>query len=281
MNLTQLYNFAWRKLSQNYAQDESQAIVKRLLADKYSVSSVDLILRAEGQLADEKMFLCDIERAENGEPIQYVIGKEYFLDRNFDVNTSVLIPRPETEELVLLIKNIVTDRKVNILDIGTGSGVIAISLALECKQANVSALDISRDAIQTAKNNAKKNGANVKFLTDNILAPTNTYPLFDIIVSNPPYVGNCEKQSMRGNVLNFEPHLALFVQDDEPLIFYDKISTFASKHLSDNGLIFYEINEMFGDQVAKMLEENNFIEINIVKDFNDKDRFVWATKKKR
>lgn len=281
MNLTQLYDFAWRSLSGNYSDDEAKAIVKRLFTDKYSISSVGLILRAEEQLANEKMFLADLERAKNGEPIQYIIGKGHFLGRDFAVNASVLIPRPETEELVLLIKDIVEDRKAEILDIGTGSGAIAISLALECQNANVSAIDVSVDALGMAKNNATNNSANVTFLHDDILSPDLTYPLYDIVVSNPPYVRNCEKQMMRGNVLDFEPHLALFVEDADPLIFYDKIATFAYQHLNEKGLIFFEINEMFGSQVGELLDANNFNDINIVKDFNDKDRFVWATKKRR
>lgn len=281
MNLTQLYDFAWRSLSGNYSDDEAKAIVKRLFTDKYSISSVGLILRAEEQLANEKMFLADLERAKNGEPIQYIIGKGHFLGRDFAVNASVLIPRPETEELVLLIKDIVEDRKAEILDIGTGSGAIAISLALECHNANVSAIDVSVDALGMAKNNATNNSANVTFLHDDILSPDLTYPLYDIVVSNPPYVRNCEKQMMRGNVLDFEPHLALFVEDADPLIFYDKIATFAYQHLNEKGLIFFEINEMFGSQVGELLDANNFNDINIVKDFNDKDRFVWATKKRR
>lgn len=230
-----------------------------------------------------------IKRLNTNEPIQYILGETEFYGRRFLVNDSVLIPRPETEELVKYIvdkqKNQfpVTNNHLQILDIGTGSGCIAISLAKELPNFKVTAYDISEKALETAKRNAKLNKADVTFEKVDILNPSFTihHSPFTIIVSNPPYVTKQEIGRMQKNVLDFEPHLALFVEDSEPLIFYEAIANFAFNNLTDNGLVEVEINEALGEETAEVFRRKGFSEVEIIKDIHQKDRFVSAVLHKK
>ena len=212
----------------------------------------------------------------------------------FFVNESVLIPRPETQEMVEMIANfarrdnacvirtgcdVKTDSRPSILDIGTGSGCIAISLAKLIPNSDVTAVDVSEKALEVAKKNAEANGVNVHFVHDDILQPTIAELIdnqFDIIVSNPPYVCDSEKSEMRANVLDHEPSSALFVPDSDPLIFYRKILEFAQKALKPNGQIWFEINERFGKETAELCREKGFKNVEIIKDFRGKERVIIA-----
>ncbi|MCM4163521.1 MULTISPECIES: peptide chain release factor N(5)-glutamine methyltransferase [unclassified Arenibacter] len=211
-------------------------------------------------------------------PIQYILGKAHFCELVFHVNENVLIPRPETEELVYWILKEVQKRSsregLRILDIGTGSGCIAISLAKNLPNAQVYAIDVSKKALQVAGQNAMDNGVDIVFLERDILFVEGLKDKFDIIVSNPPYVRELEKLEMKNNVVDNEPGLALFVPDRDPLIFYKKITHLALGHLKKNGILFFEINQYLGKEMKQLLEANNFSEIELGKDMYGNDRML-------
>ncbi|MDO6605463.1 peptide chain release factor N(5)-glutamine methyltransferase [Arenibacter palladensis] len=213
-------------------------------------------------------------------PIQYILGKAHFCDLEFGVDENVLIPRPETEELVYWILNEVQQgtrqERLRILDIGTGSGCIAISLAKNLPNAKVYALDISKKALQIARQNAVDNEVDIVFLEADILSMEGFKDKFDVIVSNPPYVRELEKKEMKNNVLEHEPGLALFVSDGDPLIFYKKITLFALNHLKTSGMLFFEINQYLGEEMKQLLEAGNFSEIELRKDMYGNDRMLKA-----
>jgi release factor glutamine methyltransferase len=215
-----------------------------------------------------------IVELKTNKPIQQIIGETEFYGLKFEVNDQTLIPRPETEELVQWI---LEHKFTSALDIGTGSGCIAIALRKN-KSAEISAIDVSESALLVAKENAKINEVEINFLLQDILKTT-TLPKVDVIVSNPPYVLDKEKEKMLANVLDNEPHLALFVANNNPLIFYKKIAQLAFESLNENGKLFFEINEQFGADTIAMLTEIGFVNIALKKDINDKDRMVKATKK--
>ena len=212
-------------------------------------------------------------------PIQYIMGETDFFGLPFYVNENTLIPRPETEELVDWISRDLTINECNdlkILDIGTGSGCIAIALAKNFPNAQVFAIDVSEKALATAQKNAIRNEVNVTFIQKNILETENLEQQFNIIVSNPPYVRNLEKVEIHKNVLAYEPHLALFVEDDNALVFYQKITELAAKNLSENGQLYFEINQYLGKEMIKLLAENNFATIELRKDIYGNDRMIKA-----
>jgi release factor glutamine methyltransferase len=216
-------------------------------------------------------------RLNQHEPVQYVLGQSWFHGRLFEVNRSVLIPRPETEELVkttLQSMSSTPGEKLTLLDIGTGSGAIAITLALELPHAEVHATDISHDALDTAKRNAAKLNANVSFMFHNILRQDLPLQAWDVIVSNPPYISLSEKASMSNNVVHYEPELALFVPDDEPLIFYDALVKKGKRGLKLGGLLCVEINERFGTAVRDLFVQQGFLGTTITQDVSGKDRIV-------
>ncbi|MDV7138604.1 peptide chain release factor N(5)-glutamine methyltransferase [Maribacter sp. TH_r10] len=208
-------------------------------------------------------------------PIQYILGTAQFMDMDFVVNEDVLIPRPETEELVRWIIDEHTDQNMafNILDIGTGSGCIAISLAKAFKNAKVFALDISNKALETAKLNARNNKVEIECIQSDILTTKSLKENFDIIVSNPPYVRMLEKKLMKPNVIDNEPGIALFVSDDDPLVFYRRITDFAKSNLNKGGSLYFEINQYLGEE-TKALLENGFSNIELRKDIFGNDRMV-------
>jgi release factor glutamine methyltransferase len=216
-----------------------------------------------------------IEKLRKHYPIQYIIGEVEFCDLRFSVNENVLIPRPETAELVLWILQ--ETKAKTILDIGTGSGCISISLAKKIESAQIYAFDVSTLAIEVAKKNAIKNGVkNIHFQEVNILKPYEGEEKYDLIVSNPPYITQKEKQDMQKQIIDFEPNIALFVEDEEPLIFYEKIAKFAQQHLQKNGFLFFEINRQFGREIISLLKNLNFSEIELKKDSFGNNRMIKA-----
>ena len=222
-----------------------------------------------------------IKELKTSKPIQYILGRTEFYKCKIRVNEHVLIPRPETEELVdLIIKESKAKEPLNILDIGTGSGCIAIALKKNLPDTNVSAIDISEEALLVAKQNAILNQTKITFLQADILKVKDKVEVkesgFDIIVSNPPYVRQSEKEKMDKNVLDHEPHLALFVGDNDPLLFYNAIGAFALQNLSTNGKLYFEINEALGKDVKKLLDEMGFQNVEVKKDMSGKERFVIA-----
>ena len=244
---------------------------------KYSQS--DLLLKGDKLLSDEEISFINnaVNRLKQSEPIQYVLGFVEFADLIFKVDNRVLIPRPETEELVEWILSEIPNSNIDILDIGTGSGAIPISIKKRCPESNIYAWDISDDAIAVAKENARLNSVDINFKHVDIL---NYQPeensCFDVIISNPPYVTESEKFLMQSNVLNFEPHTALFVPDNNPLLFYKTIAEFSIKSLKKGGMLFFEINEAFGKETVELLERYGFNHIILKKDISGKDRMVKA-----
>lgn len=234
-------------------------------------SKSDCILNSNYILSDEDIssfekIIVDIKK---NIPIQYVLGETHFYNLKFNVNSSTLIPRPETEELV---RYILSHNFSSVLDIGTGSGCIAISIAKN-SNASIDAIDNSKEALEIAKSNAILNSVDVNFMFNDVFGFSVTKK-YDLIVSNPPYVLNSEKKYMHQNVIDYEPHNALFVEDSNPLIFYEKIALIASKNLNSNGLLFFEINEKFGEQIIDLLLKLNFVDIELKKDINGRDRII-------
>lgn len=282
----QLYDNLLQQITA-YESQEAKEIVFWLMEFYLGLRKIDILSDKSFEKAIDWATI--IERLNTHEPIQYILGETEFYGRRFLVNDSVLIPRPETEELVKYIvdkqKNQlpVTNNQLSILDIGTGSGCIAISLAKELPNFKVTAYDISEKALETAKTNAELNKADVTFEKVDILSSQLSnihYPL-SIIVSNPPYVTKQEIDRMQKNVLDFEPHLALFVEDSEPLIFYEAIANFAFNNLTDNGLVAVEINEALGEETSEVFRRKGFSEVEIIKDIHQKDRFVSAVLHKK
>ncbi|TKB97561.1 peptide chain release factor N(5)-glutamine methyltransferase [Pedobacter cryophilus] len=230
----------------------------------------------ELSLTDKAAFEEKIQKLLLQIPIQYVLEEADFYGLKFKVNSSVLIPRPETEELVHLIIKNHKNQSLNILDIGTGSGCIPISLQRNLPLAHISAIDISEDALKVAKQNAQLNRVEVSFLKDDALnLLTSNYPVFDVIVSNPPYIAISEKSDMENTVIAYEPHLALFVSDENPLIFYDRIADFALTNLNKQGFLYFEINQALAEETKILLEQKGF-KAQIIKDINNNDRMISA-----
>ncbi|MBI4931899.1 MAG: peptide chain release factor N(5)-glutamine methyltransferase [Bacteroidetes bacterium] len=233
---------------------------------------------------ETERFKTILSQLKNHKPIQYILGHTEFYGLKIRVNKHVLIPRPETEELVEEIIENTDDKKLelNILDIGTGSGCIAIALKKNLPESTVSAIDISDEALLVAKENSILNHTLINFLQADILGVNNTstHQLnnFDIIVSNPPYIRISEKEKMSNNVLGYEPHLALFVNDNDPLIFYTAIVDFALQNLSPDGKLYFEINEALGGEVKKLLEGKGFKNVKVKKDMSGKDRLAIGSK---
>ena len=264
--------------------DEATTMILILLEHYFKITRVKMALEPDMRLSESEMltFHFAVKDLLKNKPIQYIIGETEFCDLKFKVNGNVLIPRPETSELVYKIverQKTKDKRQLSILDIGTGSGCIAISLAKNIPGSKVHALDISEKALEVAKENAINNNVDVTFINDDILSLKNKIETkFDIIVSNPPYVRELEKADMRDNVLNWEPHNALFVSDNDPLIFYRNILEFAKTHLNENGEIWFEINEYLGKEMTDLCKEYGFSDIQIFEDFRGKERVVKVNK---
>lgn len=294
-----LFNQLFSEITSVYEENEAKSIVYLLLEHYLNISKTDILL--DNKLSQVFDFKDIISRLKSHEPVQYIIGETEFYGRKFKVTSDTLIPRPETEELVQLVlanmsgvgspnfnretfKSKVevlsppTNLRTNILDIGTGTGCIAISLACELPTSQVFAYDISGNALKIAQENAERNNINVIFEQVDFLnvSASLSSTRFSVIVSNPPYVMNNEKLQMEQNVLNYEPHLALFVEDNNPLIFYKAIAIFASNNLIDRGLCIVEINQAFGLETAELFWNQGFRYVEVVKDMFGKDRMVKA-----
>lgn len=257
------------------SRDEIRAIAM-LLLNSLGVTRNDILSEKEFELDSQKLAEA-VKRINLAEPIQYVLGEAHFLGRSFLVNQSVLIPRPETELLVQLILE-ENKTKCAVLDIGTGSGCIAISLALDLKSSRVHALDFSKAALEVAKKNAARLNAPITFHHLDILKDLPALTHLDIIVSNPPYVMDNERKSMTQNVLSYEPHSALFVPDENPLIFYEALTKIGKAVLKPKGKFFVEINAQLGKEVVECFSKNGYSEIEIIKDLDGKDRIVCGAK---
>lgn len=266
-----------------YDEGEAESFFYLILEEKRQLKRIDLALDPELVFLKEEITHWNsiLDQLKLEIPIQYLLGKTSFYGLEFEVNDNVLIPRPETEELVEWIiqstKSDVVNTKLKVLDIGTGSGCIAISLAKNIPNTKLYAIDISEKALATAKRNAVLNQVDVTFITQNILETEDLNQQFDIIVSNPPYVRNLEKQEIKKNVLDNEPHLALFVEDDDALIFYKKIAALAQKNLSEKGQLFFEINQYLGEDMVSLLEKMNFKNIELRKDIYGNNRMIRGT----
>jgi release factor glutamine methyltransferase len=269
-----------QELTSMYGEGEAESFFYLILEEKQQLKRIDLALQPDLVFSEEeiKVWNSILEQLKLEIPIQYLLGKTSFYGLDFEVNENVLIPRPETEELVdWIISNNQTISKssgLKILDIGTGSGCIAISLAKNIPNAQVFAIDVSEKALATAKRNAILNDVNVTFIEQNILETLDLKQEFDIIVSNPPYVRNLEKEEIKKNVLDNEPHLALFVEDHDALIFYRKIAELAQKNLSNSGQLYFEINQYLGKEMVELLEKMDFKNIELRKDIYGNDRMM-------
>ena len=312
------YETLWRRLTGIYDTDEAKAVVRWMLDVGFGLSLTDIVCGKLDELSEEKSTMLEgmMQRLEAGEPVQYVVGKAEFSGRMFHVEPGVLIPRPETGELCEWI--IASDKHgltrtddsaaektvrespslsdANVLDVGTGSGCIAITLALEMAEANVTAWDVSEKALSIAKKNAEALGAEVAFEKHDILDYSlflrpfgskraelertihYSLPFWDVIVSNPPYVCEREKATMERHVLEHEPHLALFVPDDDPLKFYKAIAQYTKEALKPNGLLYFELNPLYACETEVMVRDLGFTETEIRQDMFGKQRFLKAKK---
>lgn len=274
-------------LSGVYPPEEIQSFFSILSEAYLGLSRIETAMQPEKEISEEKSkkFTEAIIRLKQSEPIQYILGETEFYGLPFIVDKSVLIPRPETEELVSWITNETQSKEAGILDIGTGSGCIAIALASQLPEAVVNAIDVSTDALRIANQNALANKVNVNFIEVDVLQFENSKDLqihkeskFDIIVSNPPYVRASEKELMQVNVLRYEPEIALFVEDEDPLLFYRRIVELSKEYLKPEGILFFEINEYLGKDMKDMLEKEGFTNIEIKKDIFEKDRMIKCKK---
>lgn len=282
-----LKNIFHKELDAIYGVEEVTSFFFICTENYYNITRLQLALDSDLAINKEEQTVIfnALEDLKNEKPIQYIIGETEFYGLPFKVNKYTLIPRPETEELVTLVlkttkQKLKESKPLTCLDIGTGSGCIAISLAKELKEAQVYAIDVSTEAIKKAKENAVLNNVAIEFIKCDILNACNETLnkdlKFNVIVSNPPYVRNLEKAEIKNNVLNNEPHLALFVEDDNPLLFYKAIAEFATKKLHKNGKLFFEINEYLGEETKALVESIGFKNVEIIKDIFNKDRMLSA-----
>ncbi len=274
-----IYTYIRKELSGFYPDAEVSAMAKSLLTDVFHLSALDLYAGKDSDFSSENLRRLDdiLCRLKSFEPLQYIVGETGFYGFSFLVSPSVLIPRPETAELIDWISS---DFKgisgVRILDIGTGSGCISISLASVMEDAHVSAWDISGEALLVAGKNSELNGVNVSFSKVDVLGEDIPDMTVDVIVSNPPYIGESEKKDMEANVIDWEPGLALFVPDDKPLVFYERIAFLGLRLLGDNGKLYFEINQLYGLETVEMLHRMGYVNVELRKDMSGNDRMIKA-----
>jgi protein-(glutamine-N5) methyltransferase, release factor-specific len=281
MNYSQIKKIFHQQLKEIYIENEIYSLFFIALEYVTSISKIEYILQKEEEISEEKLIELKfiLEELTKNKPIQYITKNAYFYGLNFYVNDKVLIPRQETNELVDWVLMSVTHSKpIKILDIGTGSGCIAITLKKNLPLSEVFAIDISNEAIQVAQKNANNNQVEINFLQKNILEINDLKSNFDIIISNPPYVRELEKLEMAPNVLDNEPHLALFVPDNNPLLFYEKITEIALKNLTEDGMLFFEINQYLSAETKKMIENKGFKNVTLRKDLQENYRMILAKK---
>jgi release factor glutamine methyltransferase len=280
LTLKELKSQFSKELSGVYPSEEVQSFFTLLSEFILNYTRLDTVLKASEIISEEnqQQFLEAIRRLKQFEPIQYIIGATEFYGLPFKVTPATLIPRPETEELVQwILEEYLAEsqnQSLHFLDIGTGSGCIAIALAKNLPSIKISAVDVSKPALQVAQENAQNNQAAVTFFELDILKASALPETYNLIVSNPPYVRELEKKMMQPNVLSFEPESALFVSNVDPLLFYRKIAELAKQHLTPNGLLFFEINEYLGKELIELLLSIGFSEITVKKDIFNKDRML-------
>ena len=294
MIVKQYRNYFNETLKTIYPITEIDSFFFLLLEEYLGFRRVDIVLKSDFKITQETLNLLQsaTKQLEQEVPLQYVIGKTEFYGLPFVVNKHVLIPRPETEELVAWVvsessrfktfntstKQTTETKQLKILDIGTGSGCIPISLKKQLPFAKISAIDISKEALTVAKKNAVLNNVDIHFILQDILKTVALDQHYDIIISNPPYVRESEKKELKNNVLKNEPHVALFVENDNPLIFYAKIAELAKKYLNKNGLLFFEINQYLGTETIDLVNKKGLKNIQLKKDMFGNDRIIVASK---
>jgi release factor glutamine methyltransferase len=289
MNINKFRDYFNKTLKKLYPTSEIDTFLFLLLEEYLNFKRIDVVLKSNFEISPEDLTLLksSTKLLEQEVPIQYILGKTEFYGFPFILNKHVLIPRPETEELVTSVLNKISklerlhpiekEKKLKILDIGTGSGCIPISLKRSLPFAEITAIDIANEALIIAQKNASLNKVNINFIQQNILKTTALDDIYDIIISNPPYVRVSEKIEIKNNVLKNEPHLALFVEDNNPLIFYSKIAELAKSHLTKNGTLFFEINQYLGKETAELIKLKGFNKIQLKKDIFGHDRIIIAS----
>ena len=289
MNINKFRDYFNKTLKKLYPTSEIDTFLFLLLEEYLNFKRIDVVLKSNFEISPEDLTLLksSTKLLEQEVPIQYILGKTEFYGFPFILNEHVLIPRPETEELVTSVLNKISklerlhqiekDKKLKILDIGTGSGCIPISLKRSLPFAEITAIDIANEALIIAQKNASLNKVNINFIQQNILKTTGLDDIYDIIISNPPYVRVSEKIEIKNNVLKNEPHLALFVEDNNPLIFYSKIAELAKSHLTKNGTLFFEINQYLGKETVELIKLKGFNKIQLKKDIFGHDRIIIAS----
>lgn len=281
MTIKELRDYFQLELGITYQKEEIFSFFYLLSEAYLSKSRIDMALEPNQEIRTDKMtsFKRAIELLKKEYPIQYIIGSTEFMGLAFVVNDQVLIPRPETEELInwILTSNS-KESNYNILDIGTGSGCIPIVLSKNLRNSNIETMDVSEGALKVAKKNALQHKVSIKFIQNNVLHLDTLSNTYDIIVSNPPYVRESEKEQMHNNVLKYEPDLALFVSDKDPLIFYKQIAKLALKGLNTNGSLYFEINQYLGNELCELLANLGFNNIELKKDIYGVDRMIRAVK---
>ena len=289
MNIKKFRDYFNKTLKKLYPTSEIDTFLFLLLEEYLNFKRIDIVLKSNFEISPEDLILLrsSTKLLEQEIPIQYILGKTEFYGFPFILNEHVLIPRPETEELItsILEKVLKTktfhtnakEKQLKILDIGTGSGCIPISLKKSLPFAEITAIDVSNEALTIAKKNAVLNKVDINLTQQDILKTTSLNQLYDIIVSNPPYVRESEKKEIKNNVLNNEPHMALFVKDNNPLVFYNKIAELAKNHLSENGTLFFEINQYLGKETVELIKLKGFNKIQLKKDIFGRDRIIIAS----
>jgi len=289
MNIKKFRDYFNKTLKKIYPTSEIDTFLFLLLEEYLNFKRIDVVLKSNFKISPEDLILLksSTKLLEQEIPIQYILGKTEFYGFPFILNEHVLIPRPETEELItsILEKVLKTktfhtnakEKQLKILDIGTGSGCIPISLKKSLPFAEITAIDVSNEALTIAKKNTVLNKVDINLTQQDILKTTSLNQLYDIIVSNPPYVRESEKKEIKNNVLNNEPHMALFVKDNNPLVFYNKIAELAKNHLSENGTLFFEINQYLGKETVELIKLKGFNKIQLKKDIFGRDRIIIAS----
>jgi len=289
MNIKKFRDYFNKTLKKIYPTSEIDTFLFLLLEEYLNFKRIDVVLKSNFEISPEDLILLksSTKLLEQEIPIQYILGKTEFYGFPFILNEHVLIPRPETEELItsILEKVLKTktfhtnakEKQLKILDIGTGSGCIPISLKKSLPFAEITAIDVSNEALTIAKKNTVLNKVDINLTQQDILKTTSLNQLYDIIVSNPPYVRESEKKEIKNNVLNNEPHMALFVKDNNPLVFYNKIAELAKNHLTKNGTLFFEINQYLGKETVELIKLKGFNKIQLKKDIFGRDRIIIAS----
>ena len=289
MNIKKFRDYFNKTLKKIYPTSEIDTFLFLLLEEYLNFKRIDVVLKSNFKISPEDLILLrsSTKLLEQEIPIQYILEKTEFYGFPFILNEHVLIPRPETEELITSILEKVlktksfhtnaNEKQLKILDIGTGSGCIPISLKKSLPFAEITAIDVSNEALTIAKKNAVLNKVDINLTQQDILNTTSLNQLYDVIVSNPPYVRESEKKEIKNNVLNNEPHMALFVEDNNPLVFYNKIAELAKNHLTKNGTLFFEINQYLGKETVELIKLKGFNKIQLKKDIFGRDRIIIAS----